>query len=337
MSTAKQKPRPKKRPQWQGSGRCGSLQLCCAVSSALCELTSLLFLPAQVLVRLKASNERIEGTDGRRSGAKYEAYSAYCPSLDCLGLVSYPQSRSHAGTSLVADLKHISVTLATWDAVWDVYMDPKWAWQRLRPRSTDQLRGRVVLVDEHRISRGSSAVNGQQPCESRPSKRRATRPADWKPPAGQMEHRLLRPAWSQQRDQPVRGLMWSPAPCSSQAATQPAASEPGPITPLPAKRSKRVKAKQAAEITQPTKGKGKGKAAQPTSPGPRPGRWVDRDRNAMLNMQRIGESRWRPLELCWWPEQGKLPAKGKEYSGLGYKRLRDRPPQAQQQQPAAAQ
>ncbi|KAJ9518279.1 hypothetical protein QJQ45_010232 [Haematococcus lacustris] len=46
------------------------------------------------------------------------------------------------------------------------------------------------------------------------------------------------------------------------------------------------------------------------------------------------ESRWRPLELCWWPEQGALPAKGKEYPGLGYKRLRDKPPKAQ---PAVAQ
>ncbi|GFH21733.1 histone H4 [Haematococcus lacustris] len=32
-----------------------------------------------------------------------------------------------------------------------------------------------------------------------------------------------------------------------------------------------------------------------------------------------------------------LPAKGKEYPGLGYQRLRDKPPKAQQQQPAAAQ
>ncbi|KAJ9516518.1 hypothetical protein QJQ45_011135 [Haematococcus lacustris] len=47
---------------------------------------------------------------------------------------------------------------------------------------------------------------------------------------------------------------------------------------------------------------------------------------------RIGESRWRPLELCYWPEQTALPAKGKEYPGLGYKRLRDKPPKAQQQQ-----
>ncbi|KAJ9525381.1 hypothetical protein QJQ45_003228 [Haematococcus lacustris] len=55
-------------------------------------------------------------------------------------------------------------------------------------------------------------------------------------------------------------------------------------------------------------------------------------------MQRIGESRWRPLELCFWPDQGALPAKGKEYPGLGYKRVRDKPPKAQeqQQQPAEA-
>ncbi|KAJ9512099.1 hypothetical protein QJQ45_012623 [Haematococcus lacustris] len=90
---------------------------------------------------------------------------------------------------------------------------------------------------------------------------------------------------------------------------------------------------------EPTKGKGKaqGKAAK-AKPAPQPGRWLDRDCNAALNMQRIGESRWRPLELCYWPDQGALPAKGKEYPGLGHKRLRDKPPKAQQQQqqPAAA-
>ncbi|KAJ9531122.1 hypothetical protein QJQ45_000851 [Haematococcus lacustris] len=181
---------------------------------------------------------------------------------------------SSAGTSLEANLKHITATLATWDAVWEVYLDPKWAEQRLRlygaqdrtleqffkkleedmaevsmerhgrakqlvvffgaasigtrggwgadavlracckvvcrPRGTDQGRGRVVLVDEHRTTRVSSAVNGQQPCERQLNKRRATRPTGWKPPAGQVEPRLLRPAWSQQRDQPVRGMMWCP-------------------------------------------------------------------------------------------------------------------------------
>ncbi|KAJ9505753.1 hypothetical protein QJQ45_013015 [Haematococcus lacustris] len=51
----------------------------------------------------------------------------------------------------------------------------------------------------------------------------------------------------------------------SQEATQPAASEPGPSIPPPAKRSNRIKAEQAAEPTQPTEGKGKaeGKPTQP--------------------------------------------------------------------------
>ncbi|KAJ9506308.1 hypothetical protein QJQ45_005062 [Haematococcus lacustris] len=71
-----------------------------------------------------------------------------------------------------------------------------------------------------------------------------------------------------------------------------------------------------------------GKAAK-AKPAPQPGRWLDRDCNAALNMQRIGKSRWHPLELCYWPDQAALPAKGKEYTGLGYKRLRDKPPKAQ--------
>ncbi|KAJ9525881.1 hypothetical protein QJQ45_009241 [Haematococcus lacustris] len=310
---------------------------------------------------------------------------------------------SSAGTSLVANLMHITVTLATWDVVWEVYLDPKWAEQRLRlcgaqdrapeqtfkqsmedmaelsmerhgrskqlvvffgaanigtgggwgaaevlracckvvcrPRGSDQLWGRVVLVDEHHATRVSSTVNGQQPCEEELDHEQPTMCAGWKAPAGQGEPRLLRPAWSQQHDQPVRGMMWCPvvaprkppqAPCNSQAATQPAASEPGSSTLPPAKCSKRTKAEQAAK---PPPGKAQGKAAK-AKPAPQPGRWLDRDCIAALNMQCIGESKWRPLELCYWPEQGMLPARGKEYPGLGYKRLRDKPPKAQ---PAMAQ
>ncbi|KAJ9530501.1 hypothetical protein QJQ45_012474 [Haematococcus lacustris] len=251
--------------------------------------------------------------------------------------------QTSAGTSLEANLKHITVTLATWDAVWEVYLDPKWAGQRLRrygaqdraleqffkkleedmaevsmechghakqlvvffgaagigtrgawgsdavlracckvvcrPRGTEQLRDRVMLVDMHRTSRVSSAVNGQQPCEEELDTLSATRPADyeqptrpagWKPPAGQVDLRLLHPAWSQQRDQPVRGLM-------CQTATQAAAPEPGPSTPPPAKRSKRTKAEQAVEPTQPTKGNGtaQDKAAK-AKPALQQGRWLDR-------------------------------------------------------------
>ncbi|GFH22405.1 hypothetical protein HaLaN_19865 [Haematococcus lacustris] len=165
-----------------------------------------------------------------------------------------------------------------------------------RPRGSDQLRGRVVLVDEHRTNRVSLAVNGQQPCEEELDHKQPTRRAGWNPPVGQVDHHLLHPAWSQQRDQPVRGKMWCPvvppckppqAPSSSHEASQPAASEPGPSTPQPAKRRKRTKAEPAAESN-----KAQGKAAK-AKPAPQPGRWLDRDCNAALDMQRIGESSWR--------------------------------------------
>ncbi|GFH31825.1 hypothetical protein HaLaN_30942, partial [Haematococcus lacustris] len=126
---------------------------------------------------------------------------------------------SSAGTSLEANLKHISVTLATWDAVWE-------------------LEGDMAEVSMERHGRAKQL-----------------------------------------------------APCSSQAATPAAASEPGTSTPPPAKRSKRIEAEQAAESTQPTK-------AAKAKPAP------------------LGRA-----------EQGKLPAKGKEYPGLSYK--------AQQQQQRA--
>ncbi|KAJ9519153.1 hypothetical protein QJQ45_007717 [Haematococcus lacustris] len=66
---------------------------------------------------------------------------------------------------------------------------------------------------------------------------------------------------------------------------------------------------QAAKATQPTIGKGKAAKAR------LPGRWVDRDCNAALNMQRVRESKWRPLELCSWPVQPALPVKASQGKG----------------------
>ncbi|KAJ9517829.1 hypothetical protein QJQ45_004121 [Haematococcus lacustris] len=212
---------------------------------------------------------------------------------------------SSAGTSLEANLKHITVTLATWDAVWEVYLDPKWARQRLRlygaqDRALEQFFNKVrvggwVAGGGHGYEGGVGKFHGKPKLLEKATARRtahrvmakkkeeelnklsATRPAGWKPPAGQVEQRLLRPAWSQQHDQPVRGLMWCPvvpprkppqAPGSSQEATPAAASEAGPSTPPPAERSKRTKAEPAAEPIE-GKGKGKGKAAK-AKPAPQP-------------------------------------------------------------------
>ncbi|KAJ9526121.1 hypothetical protein QJQ45_009605 [Haematococcus lacustris] len=62
-------------------------------------------------------------------------------------------------------------------------------------------------------------------------------------------------------------------------------------------------------------------------------KWVDRDCNSALNLQRIGEAPWRPLELCRWQHRGAAPAKDKEYPASGFKMLRDRAPKAQAQRP----
>ncbi|KAJ9524391.1 hypothetical protein QJQ45_008598 [Haematococcus lacustris] len=174
-------------------------------------------------------------------------------------------------------------------------------------------------------------VAPRKPPQAPRSSQAATQPAASEPgPSSPLPAKRSKRTEAGQPAEPTQ-----PTKDKGKAATQPAASEPGPSTPPPAKRSKRTKAEPAAE---PIKGKGKGKGnAAKAKPAPQPGRWLDRDCNATLNMQRIGESRWRPLELCYWPEQGALPAKGKEYPGLGYKRLRDKPHTAQQQQPAEAQ
>ncbi|KAJ9524175.1 hypothetical protein QJQ45_004961 [Haematococcus lacustris] len=74
----------------------------------------------------------------------------------------------------------------------------------------------------------------------------------------------------------------------------------------------------------------------PAAPGPAPrpqappgGRWLDRDTNGCLNLQRIGESRQRPIELCRWDDLEALPPIGKEYQ-QGYKLVNDRLPKGRQ-------
>ncbi|KAJ9509740.1 hypothetical protein QJQ45_011262 [Haematococcus lacustris] len=77
-----------------------------------------------------------------------------------------------------------------------------------------------------------------------------------------------------------------------------------------------------------------------SGPVPRPqappwGRWLDRDTNGCLNLQRIGESRQRPIELCSYKGLMSLPPVGKEYQ-QGYKLVNDRPPKVKQRLHRAA-
>ncbi|GFH21464.1 uncharacterized protein HaLaN_18774 [Haematococcus lacustris] len=126
---------------------------------------------------------------------------------------------SSAGTSLEANLKHITVTLATWDAVWEVYLEPKWAEQRLRLYGAQD---RTLEQFFKKLEEDMSEVSMER--------------------HGHAKQLVV-----------FFGAASIGTAGGSQAATQPAASEPGPSTPSPAKRTK---AEPAAEPTQPTKGKG---------------------------------------------------------------------------------
>ncbi|KAJ9534439.1 hypothetical protein QJQ45_016121 [Haematococcus lacustris] len=133
-----------------------------------------------------------------------------------------------AGTTLDSLHAHILALKATWDLLWEEYLKPRWRRQRL---GLHHAQDRVI--EAFCKKPGASSVI---------------------------------------TDRPVRGLMWCPVvaprkpPCSSQEATQPAASEPGPSTPPPAKRIKRTKAELATEPTQPTQPT----KAHPTHPATQP-------------------------------------------------------------------
>ncbi|KAJ9505775.1 hypothetical protein QJQ45_006438 [Haematococcus lacustris] len=208
--------------------------------------------------------------------------------------------------------------------------------QPSRP-STDPRPDRLVIVDEFRTSRVSSSVHARQPCELHLPPNQP-RPADWVPPAGQVNPRLVRPAWSLRHAKYVRGLSWchqAPPPPAPAQAPPPAPAQ-DPPAPAPAQAPPPPPPAQAPPAQAPPPAPPAQAQPLPAAPGPAPppqappgGRWLDRDTNACLNLQRIGESRQRPIELCQWDDLEALPPIGSEYQQR-YKRVNDRLPKGRQ-------
>ncbi|KAJ9510195.1 hypothetical protein QJQ45_015678 [Haematococcus lacustris] len=98
----------------------------------------------------------------------------------------------------------------------------------------------------------------------------------------------------------MRGGVQAQGHRPAQAATQPAASEPGPSTPLPAKRNTCTMAKQAVEPTQPTKGtsKGKGKAAKTKAAQPGRARFAKHMRNLPTTYTSSGTQQHQVTSQC---------------------------------------
>ncbi|KAJ9532527.1 hypothetical protein QJQ45_010600 [Haematococcus lacustris] len=212
-----------------------------------------------------------------------------------------------AGTSLVAIQRHVAVTLATWDTVWEEYLHPQWAAQLMRLHGAQEkvleryFKGTrwgtrkqlVVFFDNAGIGTGGGwgAKAVLQACRKVVERANSGKPTDRVP--GKVvtvdEFRTSR----------VSSAMNSPQPCEAELdRSKPTRLEgwkpqPGQVQNrlLRSARSKRFEAPVLGLMWCPQ--------LHQATPGDL-GNMVDRDCNAALNMQRAGESKWRPLELCRW-------------------------------------
>ncbi|KAJ9508599.1 hypothetical protein QJQ45_012143 [Haematococcus lacustris] len=227
-----------------------------------------------------------------------------------------------AGTSLVAIQRHVAVTLATWDAVWGEYLHPKWAEQKMRLHGAQE---KVLERYFKKLEEEAASVSQQQWGARKQlvvffgNAGIGTR-GGWGPKAVlQACRKVVEMPNSGKPTDRVPGMVVTVDEfCTSRVSS--IMNSPQPSW------SKRFEAPVRGLMWCPW--------LHQATPGDL-GKWVDRDCNAALNLQRAGESEWRPLELCRWPHRGRLPAKGKEYPALGFKKLRDRAPKAQAQQPVA--
>ncbi|KAJ9530532.1 hypothetical protein QJQ45_012530 [Haematococcus lacustris] len=242
-----------------------------------------------------------------------------------------------------------SGTLATWDAVWEEYRHPKRAEQKMRlhgaqekvlERYLKELKEEAAIESQkwwgtHKqlvVFFGNAGIGTRggwgakavlQACRKVVERANSGKPTDRVP--GKVvtvdEFRTSSAMNSPQpceaeldRSKPTRLTGWKPQPGQVQNRLSRSAW------------SKRFEAEVRGLMWCPQ--------LHQATPGDL-GKWVNRDCNAALNLQRAGESKWRPLELCRWPQRARLPAQGREYPALGYKVLRDRAPKALAQQPVA--
>ncbi|KAJ9531684.1 hypothetical protein QJQ45_021826 [Haematococcus lacustris] len=178
--------------------------------------------------------------------------------------------------------------------------------QPSRP-STDPRPDRLVIVNEFCTTRVSSSVHARQPCELHlpPDQ---PRPADWVPPAGQVNHRLLRPAWSLRHAKCVRGLKWC-----HEVPPNPPPPPPAPHHPAPAQ-------------DQPVPDQGPPPPAQAHPPPPPP---------AQAQPPPPAQDQQAAPAPTWASATTQGPPMGQEYQ-QGYKRLNDRRPKVKQRLHRAA-
>ncbi|KAJ9524314.1 hypothetical protein QJQ45_008514 [Haematococcus lacustris] len=245
--------------------------------------------------------------------------------------------------------RHVAVTLTTWDAVWGEYMHPKWAEQKMRlhgahekvlERYFKKLEEEAASVSQQQwgarkqlvVFFGNAGI-GTRGGWGAKAVLQACRKVVERPNSGKPTDRV--PGKVVTLDEfRTSSIMNSPQPYEEELdSSKP--TRPEDWKPKPGQVQNRLlRSAWSKRFEAPVRGLMWCPWLAQAIPGDL-GKWMDRDCNAALNLQRAEESKWRPLELCRWPHRGRLPAKGKEYSALGFKKLPDPAPKALAQQPVA--
>ncbi|KAJ9534105.1 hypothetical protein QJQ45_002096 [Haematococcus lacustris] len=257
-----------------------------------------------------------------------------------------------AGTTLDSLQAHILALKATWDALWEEYLRPRWRRQHL---GLHHAQDRVIEAFCKKVVDGMKWVSRQYYQQDRGVAvflgAGNFSQGGWKAGAVRVGFRKVveqpsRPITDPRPDRlvivdefrtsRVSSSVHAPQPCELHlppdqprpADWVPPAGQVNPrLAPPPSAQA------PPAQAPPPPPAQDQPLPAAP-GPAPRPqappgGRWLDRDTNGCLNLQRIGESKQRPIELCQWDDLEALPAIGEEYQ-QGYKRVNDRLPKGRQ-------
>ncbi|KAJ9531148.1 hypothetical protein QJQ45_000846 [Haematococcus lacustris] len=217
-----------------------------------------------------------------------------------------------AGTSLGGLHAHVLALKATWDALWEEYLKPRWRRQRLALHHAQE---RVIEAFCKKVVNGMKWVSRHYYHQERGV---AVFPGAGNFSQGGWKAGAVRAGFRKVVEQPSRP-----------------SADPRPDRLVIVDEFRTSRVSSSVHARQPCPPLFKDPPPSP-SPGPVPppqappgGRWLDRDTNGCLNLQRIGESRQRPIELCGWDDLEALPPIGKEYQ-QGYKLVNDRLPKGRQ-------
>ncbi|GFH19676.1 hypothetical protein HaLaN_16658 [Haematococcus lacustris] len=228
-------------------------------------------------------------------------------------------------SNLTKSQRHVAVTLATWDAVWEEYLHPKWAEQKMRlhgaqekvlERYFKKLEEEAATVSQQRwgtrkqlvVFFGNAGIGTRGGWGAKAVLQAFLKVVE-RPNNGRPTDRLPGKVVTvdEVHTSRVSSAMNSPQPCEEVLDRSKPTRLAGWRPPAGQAQRRLMGSAWSRRFEVSVPGLMWCPWLDQTTPGDI-GKWVDRDCDAALNLQRAGESKWRPLELCRWQNRGAAPA-----------------------------